>query len=45
VTDTQKSGQTWLHFLDGEDAPAAGTTIEIAVDAGPSRRPSSATTR
>ena len=22
VTDTQKSGQTWLHFLDGEDLPA-----------------------
>jgi alanyl-tRNA synthetase len=32
VTDTQKSGQTWLHFLDGEDAPEAGATIEIAVD-------------
>ncbi len=32
VTDTQKSGQTWLHFLDGEDAPETGATIEIAVD-------------
>ncbi|MEN9537641.1 MAG: alanine--tRNA ligase, partial [Verrucomicrobiota bacterium] len=32
VTDTQKSGQTWLHFLDGEDAPEAGATVEIAVD-------------
>ena len=32
VTDTQKSGQTWLHFLDGEDAPETGATVEIAVD-------------
>ncbi|MEY3911419.1 MAG: alanine--tRNA ligase, partial [Verrucomicrobiota bacterium] len=32
VTDTQKSGQTWLHFLDGEDTPETGATIEIAVD-------------
>ncbi|MFM9148110.1 MAG: alanine--tRNA ligase-related protein, partial [Verrucomicrobiota bacterium] len=32
VTDTQKSGQTWLHFLDGEDAPETGATVEVSVD-------------
>ena len=32
VTDTQKSGQTWLHFLDGEEAPEKGATVEVAVD-------------
>jgi alanyl-tRNA synthetase len=32
VTDTQKSGQTSLHFLEGDDAPEAGAAIEIVVD-------------
>ena len=32
VTDTQKSGQTSLHFLEGDDAPEAGEAIEIVVD-------------
>ena len=32
VVDTQKSGQTWLHFIDGDDAPETGAAIEITVD-------------
>jgi len=32
VTDTQKSGQTILHFIDGDDAPEVGTEIEITLD-------------
>ena len=32
VTDTQKSGATWLHFLDGDDAPESGATVEVSVD-------------
>jgi len=32
VVDTQKSGQTWLHFLEGDDAPETGAAIEISVD-------------
>lgn len=32
VTDTQKSGQTYLHFIEGDDAPEAGSAIEIVVD-------------
>ncbi len=32
VTDTQKSGQTILHFIDGEDAPEVGTEVEITLD-------------
>lgn len=36
VTNTQKSGETWLHFIDqpaGEDAPVPGLIVEISVDA------------
>jgi alanyl-tRNA synthetase len=33
ITDTQKSGPTWLHFLDGEDAPLPGTAVTLNVDA------------
>ena len=36
VTDTQKSGQTWIHFLDGADLPETGKAVTLAVD--PSRR-------
>jgi alanyl-tRNA synthetase len=37
IADTQKSGPTWLHFLDlagGGEAPLPGTTVTLAVDAG-----------
>ncbi len=33
ITSTTKVGNTWLHFLDGEDAPAVGATVRLAVDA------------
>ena len=29
VTNTQKSGETWLHFIDGYDAPAIGDHVTI----------------
>ena len=32
VTNTQKSGHTWLHFIEGGDAPVAGTTVRIELD-------------
>ena len=32
VVNTQKSGNTWLHFLEGGDAPAVGATVRLAVD-------------
>jgi alanyl-tRNA synthetase len=37
VTNTQKSGNTWLHILEnGNDLPASGSTITLTVD--PNRR-------
>jgi len=33
VTDTQKSGNAFLHYLKGEDAPKQGADLKIAVDA------------
>ena len=36
IVNTQKSGATFLHFLDGADAPASGTAVELLVD--PARR-------
>ena len=33
IISTTKVGNTWLHFLDGEDAPAVGATVRLAVDA------------
>jgi len=33
ISATTKVGNTWLHFLDGEDAPAVGATVRLAVDA------------
>jgi alanyl-tRNA synthetase len=33
VTNTQKSGNTWLHFIEGGDAPAAGQHVTIQYDA------------
>ncbi len=31
VVNTQKSGNTWLHFIEGGDAPAVGMTVTLAV--------------
>ena len=33
ISSTQKSGPTWLHFLDSSDAPAEGQKVRLAVDA------------
>jgi alanyl-tRNA synthetase len=32
ITNTQKTGNTWLHFLADKDAPAPGTEVELTVD-------------
>ena len=32
VVNTQKSGNTWLHFIADTDAPAAGSEVEFTVD-------------
>jgi alanyl-tRNA synthetase len=32
VTNTQKSGNTWLHFVDGENIPAIGAQVVLRVD-------------
>lgn len=32
VANTQKIGRTWLHFLEGDDAPAVGTEVHLRVD-------------
>ena len=32
VATTQKSGQTWLHFLAGADAPPPGARLQLRVD-------------
>ena len=32
VADTQKSGSTWIHLLDGADLPEAGKAATLAVD-------------
>jgi alanyl-tRNA synthetase len=35
VTDTQKNGPTWLHFLElteGEDAPLPGATVILSIE-------------
>jgi alanyl-tRNA synthetase len=31
VANTQKSGNTWLHFVEGSDAPAAGQNVTLNV--------------
>ncbi|MGN6554003.1 MAG: alanine--tRNA ligase-related protein, partial [Verrucomicrobiota bacterium] len=33
VTNTQKSGNTFLHFVEGGDAPVVGSTVTLTVDA------------
>ena len=37
VSQTTKSGDIWLHFLEGEEAPAVGQDLTLAVDT-PRRR-------
>ncbi len=32
VANTQKTGHTWLHFLDGAEAPAVGSEVTLLVD-------------
>jgi alanyl-tRNA synthetase len=32
VVNTQKSGNTFLHFVEGGDAPAVGATVSLAVE-------------
>ena len=32
ITNTQKSGNTWLHFVDGENIPAVGDEVFLRVD-------------
>ena len=33
VVNTQKSGNTWLHFIEGGDAPVVGSPVVVSVDA------------
>ncbi|MCK9590057.1 MAG: alanine--tRNA ligase-related protein, partial [Terrimicrobiaceae bacterium] len=33
IANTQKSGDTWLHFIGGEEAPAIGEHVTIQIDA------------
>ena len=33
ITNTQKSGNTWLHFVTGENLPAIGNQVVLQVDA------------
>ncbi len=33
ITNTQKSGHTWLHFIEGGDAPPLGAHVTVQVDA------------
>jgi len=33
VTNTQKAGDAFLHYLKGDDAPGQGSEVELAVDA------------
>ncbi len=33
VSNTTKVGNTWLHFIEGDEAPAVGSAVEVAVDA------------
>ena len=33
ITNTQKTGNTWLHLLDSADAPSVGEEVQISVNA------------
>jgi len=32
IVNTQKSGNTWLHFIEGEDAPSVGEHVTVEYD-------------
>ena len=32
ILNTQKSGQAWLHFLEGDETPAPGSSVQLRVD-------------
>jgi alanyl-tRNA synthetase/REP element-mobilizing transposase RayT len=32
ISNTQKAGDAWLHFLEDKDAPAAGMQVQLSVD-------------
>ncbi|HWD91272.1 MAG TPA: alanine--tRNA ligase [Verrucomicrobiae bacterium] len=32
VVNTQKSGNTWLHLVEGDEIPAVGTTVTLTVE-------------
>ncbi len=32
VANTQKSGNTWLHFIEGDEVPATGDSVTLSVD-------------
>lgn len=32
IANTQKVGHTWLHFLEGDDAPEVGALVELSVE-------------
>ncbi len=32
VVNTQKSGNTWLHFIEGGEVPAVGATVSLSVE-------------
>jgi alanyl-tRNA synthetase len=32
ILNTQKSGNTWLHFIEGADAPAVGVHVTVKLD-------------
>lgn len=34
ITGTQKSGNTFLHLIEGDEAPETGATVTVAFDAG-----------
>lgn len=33
ISDTRKSGDTWLHLLEGQEFPEPGTSLAVVVDA------------
>jgi alanyl-tRNA synthetase len=33
VTNTQKSGNTWLHFIEGDEAPGVGEHVTVQIEA------------
>ena len=33
IANTQKSGNTWLHFIEGDEAPSVGEHVAVQIDA------------